>query len=78
MGSTVEASAMRHTPFPTRCRDDKCPNRWECMRWAPPWDSHVSSGPVSYTTTLRDRETGECAYQVRGDEEWEGRADGGT
>lgn len=58
-----DGRTMTLPPDYTRCRDDKCPQRWECARWAPPWDAHTSSGPVSFVTTLRDAD-GECLYQI--------------
>lgn len=48
----------------TRCRDDACPMRWGCLRWAPVWDSQEGGGAKSYTVGLRDVETGECGWMV--------------
>lgn len=47
----------------TRCRDDKCPQRWECARWAPPWEGHDGSGVRSYVGTMRG-EDGVCEYSI--------------
>lgn len=60
----VGMSAYRLPWDYTRCRDDACPMRWECLRWAPVWDSQEGSGQASYTVGLRDEVTGECEWRV--------------
>lgn len=61
----VDMSAYRLPWDMTRCRDDACPMRWDCLRYAPAWDSQQGSGAASYTVGLRDEETGECGWIIR-------------
>ena len=57
---------MVKLPFDlTRCRDDACPMRWDCARYACPWAPHVDEGRISYIATLRNPGVDGCEFFVR-------------